>query len=163
MYNISKLSEMSRTFVSTLRVGPCTNLAVAKAVANHLALPSGPVEDPEFHYREVHYGTARQLVSDLNEVTVINARDVLELVQSFWKARYGIAYPARVQPLNQTETCYAFFGYGIFVSEGVKCEIEKGGNQLIKQLNGFTAVLLDLTATPETAAQEVALAVSAPV
>lgn len=145
MYNISKLSDMSRTFVATVKAGACANIAAAKAVANSLGLPSGPVEDPEVHFREIHLGAARQLVSDLNEVVTINAREVMVLVQSFWKARYGVAYPERIQPLNMPETCYAFFGYGMYVPGDALQEIEKGGNSLIRMLNGFTAVVMDLT------------------
>lgn len=150
MHNFAKLSPMSQTFVGRLQAGNATNIAAARAVANKLPLPSFEVESIQDHYQSAVYENARSLVSDLNEIVSINARDVLGMVEVFWKVRYFTVFPPKtVMPL--ASNCISnFMGFGAQLPQGIIEDIKCGGEAIVRSLNGFTTVLCELTETDPT-------------
>lgn len=145
MHNLAKLSPMSQTFIGRLQPGSATNIAAARAVANKLPLPSFEVKSIDEQYHASVYETARSLISDLNEVATINARDVLAMVEMFWKVRYYTLFPPKnIMPM--ANGCISnFMGFGAHIPQGMLEDIKCGGEGIVRSLNGFCNVLCDLT------------------
>lgn len=121
------------------------NIAAAKAVANKLPLPSFEIANTQDHYTSTVYDIARSMVSNLNEVATINAREVLALTESFWKARYHTVFPPKNLMICPGDCVSNFMGFGTQLPQGVIEDIKCGGEDLVRQLNGFNFVLGDLT------------------
>lgn len=153
MYNFAKLSPMSQTFVSKVCTGSTANIAAAKAIADSLPMPSFEVANPLEHYESTLFLTTRKLVGELNEVIVISAREVADMVGSFWAARYYMLFPLKNQTWIGGDTCAVFMGYGQHLPLSVLNEMEKAGQDIVKMRNGFTSILSDLSSSTEQAAE----------
>lgn len=152
MHNFAKLSPMSQTFISRLQAGNATNIAAARAVANKLPLPSFEVTSVQDHYQSTVEDGARKLVSDLNEIVMINARDVLTMVETFWKVRYFTVFPPKTLMPMASNCISNFMGFGAQLPQGMIEDIKCGGESIVRSLNGFTTIICELTETDPTKA-----------
>lgn len=149
MYNVVKLSPMSREFVGKLRPSPLLNIAAAKAIANKLPLPSFEVEDVVGYYNQSVRTTANTFVSQLNEVVYLNSNEVSELVASFWKARYLTANPLNNILVVNQNVIHFFMGYGSSIAHDVIKTIESNGQEAIIMLRGLCVVIDELNKPQE--------------
>jgi hypothetical protein len=97
-YIVAKLSADTQKFVSTLATGDrsrslVTTLAIAKALASELNLPSSRVESLEQIYRTTCQIVVEQKAAVLNELAAIDYRSVLDYVYRFYSTRYNIVFP----------------------------------------------------------------------
>lgn len=105
------------------RLGKASNgqiyaVAVAKAIADCLPLPSSPVEDGcSSYFSEFIEPMAEKAVSFFNSARVMDVSECLAHVGSFWIGRYRTLYPMlhpeiEIGPwLHQAH----FFGYGYHI------------------------------------------------
>lgn len=63
-------------------------IAIGYACACNTILPSSEVENAEQHYKDTAEKFAKQIISELNEVTVFDAVMAMEFARKFWLLRY---------------------------------------------------------------------------
>lgn len=149
MYSISKLSDSSKDFIRSISASTTVldiiTLSIARVVSTRLALPSSAINDTSTYYGENVSNVARDLVSDLNEVRVINTTRVLELVKIFWTIRYNILFPKkRMYLIGNASPESHFFGYAPFINSQLDLEITSALPLFITCYNGFNQILDEL-------------------
>lgn len=145
MYNFAKLSQTSQIFVGTLKASTETNVAVAKAIAAFLPLPTFVVDNPAAQYKDTCSLTAANLVSDISEVTVINYREVLERTRELWLARYYTLNPLEHNYAKDGDPMACFLGINHVLSTEVCKVVWDGGTELITKINGFAQIIRELS------------------
>lgn len=152
MRSLSSLSEASQEFIKSLNSNKllCTQIGLAKAIANSLVIPTSEVEDKKSFYQQNCFTGARSVVSEINELVVVDASYVAGLVAMFWEIRYSTVYPTKrifvgTNGLSEAD----FFGYGIIVPPDILAHIRKDTMDVIKMTNGFTIVLRDIKGTTD--------------
>lgn len=152
MYNVAKLSPESKAFLSnlpTINKGnqEVTLLALAKAVANVLNLPSSPVENPPVFYSHSVYTEAREIISLINELTVIDLGRAKELVKTHWVIRYNILFPrTKIFVTSSLPSESHFMGFGSLLSPKDSAFIQGNTETLVDCLNGFSKMLQEMSA-----------------
>lgn len=96
--------------------------AIAVAVAQTRHLPSAPVISGPAYYIEQVLPKVMDIVSQFNEVVVIDTGGCLEMIRQFWMVRYTAAHPATL-PVFQPNTCFfdMLTGVNVQVSEELQC------------------------------------------
>jgi hypothetical protein len=67
-------------------------LGLARAIAYDLALPTSPVEQPMVHFNLQHLDTVNGLLSETNELVVINVDLAVTLTKKLWLMRYNLVF-----------------------------------------------------------------------
>lgn len=146
MYGIAKLSPESQDFLKVTTDKDLIAHALAKAIANVLPLPSSPVESPVEHNLSSNSVAVKRLVSDVNEVAVIDTKLVVELISLFWQIRYHIAHPSSHVFNTSAESVEAnFFGYGSLLTPVLVEYIRSNGAELVRATNTFNKIIAELT------------------
>jgi hypothetical protein len=91
----NKMRELLRNFQSRCTViGPDRNLVLTKLLSAGIAyatqVPYGELEDMRISYEKCVINPAIKVISEVNEVLVINTEEVLKEVKCLWEARYKV-------------------------------------------------------------------------
>lgn len=84
--------ELDRFEVQLADRGFVLAIAVARAVAYSLPVPSGPVDNAQTFFTHTHLGDAEQMLSEVNEQVVLNIDTVTDLISRIWLFRYRLVY-----------------------------------------------------------------------
>ena len=63
---------------------------VAASIAYSTMCPVGPIEEYGTYYNTVVRNAAEEIVSQVNEIQLINTNNVMQLVRNIWDMRYNI-------------------------------------------------------------------------
>ena len=143
MNHITQLSEKSRNFILKVSPNKVTCLALAKAIANTLALPTFEVANKNTHYIEKCATQARDFLSDVNEMCVFNTRQLEEMIKEMWMLRYSCAYPPKFIT-GATSPVFAFMGVHTALSKDTQESITALTGDITGLLNGFTLLLEEI-------------------
>lgn len=155
MYNVSKLSNDSKAFLQNLPLVTKSNqeitvMALAKAVANELPLPSSPVESVSDFYLQTVYASVRDAVSVLNELVVVDLNRAQELVKTFWLVRYNVLFPRKKLFLTNAIVSEShFFGFSSFLSPDDAIFIQANTITLLQVCNGFSQMISEMNVSEE--------------
>lgn len=144
MYNFAKLSQGSQQFVGKLQAGPTVNVAVARAVAAILPLPTFAVENPEAQYKDTCAEAVNLLVSDIGEVTVLNFGEVVDLTRQLWLARYFTLNPLEHNYGKDGDAMACFMGFSHVISPAICKVVWDAGIELVSTVNGFAKVVREI-------------------
>ena len=153
MFNVSKLSNETKKFIQNIPAVSKNNqevlaMAVSKVIANELVLPSSPVENPIDFYLYTTYTGAREVISCINELVVIDINRVQELVKTFWLVRYNILFPRKKLYLtNQIASESHFFGFSSLLSPTDAVFIQVNTFTLLTLANGFAQMVSEMGVT----------------
>lgn len=87
------LNALAVTPIERTRILEC---AVAAAIGRSLPMPSNPVEVPSDYFVSNHAMSIGKLISDINEMSLINVRQVRDNVRDHWMVRYHTLHDAQV-------------------------------------------------------------------
>lgn len=92
------LPEQQRGFVNDLASsGRGRNnqlsMAIAKAVSDKQLMPSSPVDELDSYYIATVMLPVSKVISDINELVIIDTANVERYARLFYKARYRMLYP----------------------------------------------------------------------
>ena len=92
-----KLSDDSRNFLNSVNsaFGKDKNallLALSKAIANRLTLPTSPVNDIEEYYIMSNLESVRKLIGTINEICILDIDSTQQLIKDFWVMRYKVVH-----------------------------------------------------------------------
>ena len=115
MYNITNLSKESHSFISELSLSNKTrtlpvSIAIARILSNELILPSSPVENIQLFYNTQVKVDLICGLSELNEIFIVNTKDIEDLVFNFYLLRYNSVYPcSHIIALSKETAIVDFF------------------------------------------------------
>lgn len=96
--NYDQIHQM-RTYVESRLGGVPTNerrrvaaVAVGRALALRIPLPSSPVVSPNLHYNMTHDSQISEWISKINEHYQLDVSLVRDTAYMFWKLAYDLAY-----------------------------------------------------------------------
>lgn len=151
MYNLSKLSSESQSFLSQV-VGTGRSrsslmaIAVARMLSAEFTIPSSPVEDVDQEYRNISQLKAAKDVSTLNELFPIDTEYTMALCRNFYKFRYNSTHPElTVFSFREDKTLIDFFGLNRVFDEKTLEAISCNGKDLAFYTNGLRRILVDIT------------------
>lgn len=153
MYTSSKISPQTKDFILKVPEVSKSNqelvaMALAKAVANELPLPSSAVELATEFYLNSTYVNTRDLLSAINEIVVVDLSRVQELVKTFWLIRYNILFPRKkLFQTNQIVSESHFFGFSSLLSPTDAVFIQQNTLALIILANGFSNLICEITSS----------------
>ena len=165
MYNVSKLSSDSKQFLQNISSTSNNNqevvlMAISKAVANELALPSSQVENPTEFYLNTVYTAVRNLISTINEMIVFDLNRAQEVIKTFWLVRYNILYPRKKLFLTNSVISEShFFGFSSLLSPTDATFIQQNTNLLLVVCNGFSQMISEIGGTESVTPIEIVNAV----
>lgn len=143
MLAITKLSADTQGFLNYVASGSrnrslLTSIAIARALANTLSLPSAPVEDLRNFYRTTLLINIQEKISDLNELALIDCDAILDYTSRFYSFRYNAAYPAATIFCAKPETAVSdFLGASMVLDETTLELIKSAPVDLTRLTNGF--------------------------
>ena len=70
-----------------------TSIAIAKAIADSLILPTSQVEDPDGLFRTMCSIDANSKLSPINELVPLDIETIISYIPKFWKVRYYTMFP----------------------------------------------------------------------
>jgi hypothetical protein len=149
MNNLTKLTEKSRNFILKVSPSKLASLALAKAIANTLQLPTFEVKNKNLHYIEKCSAQATMLLSEVNEMCVFNTRQLEETIKDFWLVRYSVAFPPKLIAPN-TNAVFSLLGIQGVLSKDCEEAIASAGPEIITLLNGFMLLLEEIKAIDES-------------
>lgn len=147
MYNASKLSSETKNFLQNIQLTSKGNqeiimMALSKAVANELVLPSSPVENVSEFYLHTTYTNVRNTISHINELVVVDVNRAQELIKTFWLIRYNILFPRkRLFLSNAVKSESHFFGFSSLLSPADAIFIQENTMTLLPVCNGFSQMI----------------------
>ncbi len=151
MFQQQQLSQQSRAFIQNAHtVSPGNSeqlsIAVSRAIAWKLALPTMETIHPGVSYLEMHDDTVRKTLSILNELLIIDITTILDITKQFWSMRYAVAFPSAYAISTEANPMAAILGHGNSLSQDVLDALGKDPASMLTMVNGFTRVLADLGA-----------------
>lgn len=87
------LNALAVTPVERTRILEC---ALAAAIGRNLPMPATPVESPADYFTSSHAISIGKLISEINEMSLINVRQVRDDVREHWMVRYYTLHDAPV-------------------------------------------------------------------
>lgn len=149
MYNLSKLNSESCHFLTTITkqsgdLKELTNLAIAKAIANRVDIPTSRVQSPKACYIDTVMAQVRCIVSDLSDCITFDAQLVAEYVCVFWTARYSMAFPPLIVFTGVEDSESYFMGYGNIIAPKEISLMRNNSECLTNMLNAMTSILCQL-------------------
>lgn len=149
MYNITKLSAASQTFLQNVRTGSreankVIALGLARAIAYKLPLPSTPVESLISYFDLTCKPVSETQIAEINEILPLDIPIAKEYTLAVWTIRYRTLFP--VSKAYDSVDCPVanFFGFGSAVSQEIVDMINKEPQKVNSYANGFTDVITDL-------------------
>lgn len=95
--SVRSMSEIPATLREELVV-----FGLARLVAYGTGIPSNPVENPVAFFAE-NSKTAKSVIAEVNENTVVNMTKVIEMAATIYRARYDMVH----SPLTKTAQLFA--------------------------------------------------------
>jgi hypothetical protein len=127
---ISKLSLDSQNFISSAASSGATrslafSIAISRAIANKLPMPSSKVEDLGNYFSMTLKVDALSTINVLNEIFVIDCEKVTELVENFYSLRYSNLFPDEYFFATKEMPLSGFFSMQKYLPDVVIDEIAK--------------------------------------
>ena len=149
MFQQQQLSQQSRLFIQNVHLASpgkseLISIAVARAIAWKLALPTMETSAPSVFYLESHDTAVRETLSRLNEMLVVDIPAILELTKQFWSMRYVIAFPPAYAIGTEADPMATLLGYSNSLSQDTIETMKFNTDTLLPWVNGFTRVFIDL-------------------
>jgi hypothetical protein len=116
MFNITKLTAASQSFIreissNGLSRSVMASIAISKVLADACSMPSAPVESIGSYFNTSNAIALGGLLSDVNELVLLDRDAVLAYVQAWYQYRYHAMYPAPVTiALRADHAIQDFFG-----------------------------------------------------
>lgn len=93
---ISNLSKPNMDFIVTVsNTGTSKTMpasfALAKVLNSFMQLPSEKIEDITYHFRNTYRIEAESIISNINEICLLDRKTVLELTEKLYMFRYAMA------------------------------------------------------------------------
>lgn len=152
MYAISKLSTDSQRFVNFLASGDrsrslLTSIAIGKALAKTVSLPTAEVDNLEQFYKSVVLIDLQTKLSTLNELAVVDVNTALDYTYRFYAVRYYSAFPKRTVFCPRNETALAdFMGLSLALDPKATETISAQPMELTNLHNGFVQFFEEIAA-----------------
>lgn len=144
------LTKETTDFLTNLGMGlrpraKTTSIAIAKALADTLPLPSGKVDSIEFLFNSSFAIEASSDLSTLNEITPVDCSTIQDYVLRFYKTRYAIVHaPMAVFAFNPTTAVADFFGISSVIDEDTAKLIADAPTEVSRTYNGTRRFLEEL-------------------
>lgn len=158
MFSITKLSTDSQQFVSELSTSMKSrskeaSLAIARVLSDKALMPSSPVEDIVTFYRTNCQLDMEAKVSEINELMVIDTKQVLDYCQKFFMLRYSFMAPKdAIFAFNSETAVEDFFGISRqFDRETIDC-LKKCPQDMMRYITRFSSIHNELYAASAQAA-----------
>lgn len=121
-----------------------STVAIGRAIANRLSMPSGEVENIDNYFRTfLQIDTLRQ-VSRLNEMFLVEVQEVMEFVAKFYKLRYAVLFPRKnVYCTNSVTALQDFIGISQYLDQATVELIQKNPTELMRVNNALQAIMND--------------------
>lgn len=143
--NLTKLSPELQKFVVNITAKArkeSTSIAIAKAIANMLVIPTARVDNVQAFYKANVQMTAYTHLSYLNELLILDTDLIAELIIKFYGARYEVAYPStNLVLIRDTMAIYDFFGFGRYLSEAILETIKSEAKEIMYVHNNVCEIL----------------------
>lgn len=121
-----------------------TSVAIGRAIANRLSMPSGEVENIDIYFRSFLEIDVLRQVSHLNELFLIEVPEVLEFVSKFYKLRYSVLFPRKnVYCTNSVTALQDFIGVSQHLDQSTVELIQKNPTELMRVNNALQAIMND--------------------
>lgn len=121
-----------------------TTIAVGRAIANRLSLPSGEVENIDQYFRSFLEIDALRQISRLNELFLLEPQEVLEFVAKFYKVRYSVLFPRKnVYCVNSVTALQDFIGVSQYLDQATVEVVQKNPTEVMRVNNAIQAILND--------------------
>lgn len=159
MYKSSIFTKETQGFIeSVLSSGSSYSLvftlAVARAIANQVSLPTSRVEEYENFYNTTNRLSVMDKVNILNELFVVNFPLVEEYVKKFCMQRYTVLYPNEFLIVKDDKSgILDCFSIRRFFSEEALKTMQEQGKLLMVYTNEITKILTALTSHAANVAQ----------
>lgn len=153
MFLISQLNKDNQEHVSYLSNNGAgksllASIAIGKAIANTLFLPSSEVDSLEQQYRATWLIEVNRQVSALNELFLLNVEDVQLFVYKFYAMRYAVMVPRKmVFCTNPATVLEDFIGVSQNIDQATIAVMRASPIELMKVANAVTAILVNLAET----------------
>lgn len=85
-------AELDRFEVQLADRGFVLAIAVARAVAYRLPVPSSPVDNAQTYFKHTHLADVEQMLSEVNEQVVLNIDVATNLISGMWLFKYRLVY-----------------------------------------------------------------------
>lgn len=149
MYNLSKLKPQTRSFLDQISTNATNqkliDFCIAKAICDELSIPSSPVNNQDDYYTQFCALVASQLISDVNEIRVMDIETIKQHIKRFWKIRYNIVFPRkRVFLITECDGDEHFFGFSQYMSKDFDEAIDNNVSNTVFTLNGFYDLISDI-------------------
>ncbi len=121
--------EVDKIISNTAERCKVVQIALALMLSSKAAIPTLPVEDISLHYRTVICPVVTDIVAKVNEITVINYKEVLKLIESLYMIRYNAMYGEVCSNvlLGATGACF-FTGY-FNINKFIPGDVKEAANQ----------------------------------
>jgi hypothetical protein len=155
MYSITKLKKESQDFIMSLTTGNksrsvTTSIALGKVIADRLSLPSGEVENIAAYYRTSSTADFNSLLSEINELVILDITAVTDYAAKFYMNRYYNAFPAPVTIALKPETAVTdFFSIGRSFDKCTLDTIQEHCVCLTDQVSKFKILIGELRGSEE--------------
>ena len=151
MTNFAFLSPVAKDLIGAINVEGksrwiVTSAAIAKCLADRVAIPTVAVENIETYYRTVVEMEVLKHLSALNEHIVLEVDTIKELAKRFFFFRYSVAVPEpKVFCLNESRALSDFFTFGRYIDQETLTEISKFPKHLTKVYNTTSDLIVEFS------------------
>jgi hypothetical protein len=144
VFHITKLSSTSSNFLGQISVSGKsrniqTSIALGRVLADSLSLPSTPVDSITTLYNNQFRINIEQIISNINEICLLDVKQVLDFTLKFYTYRYNICNPDKViLAFNKDTAIEDFFKISkVFDNETIKviCENPIAITDLVNKFN----------------------------
>lgn len=144
MFQITKLSPASANFLAQLSLSGKSrstqaSIALGRVLADSLSIPSTPVDSIVTIYNTQYRLQVEEIISSINEICLLDVKQVLDFTLKFYTYRYNICNPEKIILAFNKETAIVdFFKISkVIDNESIKviCEDPIGMTDLVNKLS----------------------------
>lgn len=141
------ITKESTAFLNNLGMGlrpraKVTSIAIAKALADTVPLPSGKVDSIEFLFNSSFSLGILNKLSKINEITPVDCPVIQDYLLRFYKARYNIVHaPNTIFSFNRSMAIADFFGFSSVIDEDATKLITEAPTEVSRIYNGIRRLL----------------------
>ena len=131
MFTLSQIQGPARDALNLIMSSPAVGrdkyaLCLSRVLADKLALPSSQVDNIDEFYGQTNSLRVDEVISNLNELMVVDIQLMRRLIRNFWMMRYSIAFPGNPQFGScSADPVGCFIGYEFFVSPDLIARIRE--------------------------------------
>jgi len=147
MTYLTSLSKTSQDTILSMSGNPRTknlgtSLAIAKAIARRLNVPSGEVESLHMQYMVSSSEQVVRILSALNELTAVDVETIKTYAEKFYNVRYyALNPPANILMLNADTAIQDFFSISTAVDQTALAELKNESVFIAKTYNEVSSVI----------------------